>query len=75
MPEFVFGMRVAKPFIAFHATNGRGKSAQLVVRRDGLARTLAVRALVIGFVHDERHPQEGILRRLAGIPSVKRQQS
>jgi hypothetical protein len=30
---------------------------------------------VIGFVHDERHPQEGILRRLAGIPSVKRQQS
>jgi len=75
MPKFVFGVRFAKPFIAFHTTNSCGKSAQLVVRRDSLTGTLTVWALMIGFVHDERDPQKGILRPRVGNPNIKRPQS
>jgi len=59
MPELVFGMCVAKPFLTFHAANGGGKSAHLIAGRDGLARALAVWALVIGFVHESGTSSRG----------------
>jgi hypothetical protein len=56
MPEFVFGVGLAKPVIAFHAANRRRKSAGFAAGRNSLARTLAVWALMVGFVHRSGTP-------------------
>ena len=75
MPGFVFGMRIAEPLIAFHTTNRCRESADHIVGgRNSLAQTLGIGTLVTltGVVHQSGIPPQGILRRLVGIPSVKK---